>query len=180
MSQTLPTLQPIGQFTNTLRSGLKNGNPQQKNGDDRTKWIQAAEALDALHNGVSSALSFAQSAASSIVIPSGIGGGDFVGSGTVFAPNFANGHTQELTLTGDATINAAIGPIVPGDEMVIVLIQDSTGGWQVTSWDASYLFPGTFGLDPTPATATVFTFRVNSASHLFLKCPPVTGITPWP
>ena len=100
------------------------------------------------------------------------------GSGTTFTPNYANGSTQVFTLTGNATINAVTG-VLPGQEFILVLVQDATGGRQVTSWDASYLIPGVFGLDPTPATATVFRFIGNAVSHVFLTATPITQV-PWP
>lgn len=99
-------------------------------------------------------------------------------AGTNFTIDIGQGHTQVLPLIGDATINAPTGLLIPGDELVLILVQDSVGGHQAT-WDAMFHFPGVFGLDPTANTATVFVFRINSAFHCILKSPPVTNIQ-WP
>lgn len=142
--------------------------------------LQINDKINATQFLVTSYNSFSkrESSPAVLAVNGGIGGaGLFSGTGATFTPDFNNGLTQIWTLTADLTINAAINGH-PGDEIVIVLVQDATGGWQAT-WDATYLFPGTFGLDPTPSTATVFVFRVNGSGHLFLKAPATTG-TPWP
>lgn len=170
----LTGLPAIGNLTNAIRNGPSQGNSGQI-------WVQNAQALDTLDSNFQSVAQavtelFGSSSSSS---STGFAWASFnAGSGTSFSPNFAQGSEQEFTLTGNGTIGPATGG-TPGMPLVIVLVQDATGGRQISSWDASYLFPGTFGLDPTPNTATTFFFMVNSKGHLFLTCAPVTG-TPWP
>jgi hypothetical protein len=171
---------PRGSAANSLTApaikDLINGIRAASRNKDHVKASEyTTEALGKLANYLTTAAPVLQSAST----PPSVASLYFnAGSGTTLSPNIANGTTQEFTLTGDATINALTGG-APGDEIVLVLVQDATGGRQVASWDASYHFPGTFGLDPTPATATVFTFRVNAAGNLFLTCAPITAL-PWP
>jgi len=137
------------------------------------------EYLDALSTDIIQAI---QAIADFINITSGIQpGGYFNDTGTSFAPNFVNGHTQCFHMTGNATINPIAGVAIAGDEITIILVQDATGGRTVT-WDATYLGnPGGFQPDPTASTATIYVFGVNdnSVAHLFLKSPPITMVS-WP
>lgn len=144
-------------------------------------WLQNSQALDTLDENfqtLAGVVSDIQASSGGSSVPVANTNYFNAGSGTTFSPNYANGATQEFTLTGNATINAVTGAS-PGWEIVLILVQDATGGRQVTSWDASFHFPGQFDLDPTAATATCFVFGVNGAGNLFLMSPPTTQLL-WP
>ena len=51
-------------------------------------------------------------------------------------PDYSNGAIQEVTLTGDITVDFPTSGTV-GGEFLLILIQDSTGGWEITL-DAGY------------------------------------------
>lgn len=94
---------------------------------------------------------------------------DLPGDGTAFALNFATpltpsfefGKTQQMTLTGNLTVNAAPadGVVAPGQEVAFTLTQDGVGGRTVT-WDASW---GTVPpIDSAPNAVSVFVFKNTS------------------
>jgi hypothetical protein len=171
-SVDLTGLPGIGQLTNSIRVG-----PSQQNSSQI--WLQSAQALDTLDQNFQSVAGVVTDLQASVSAPVATSSLYYDnGSGASFTPNFAQGTTQVCTLTGNATINLSAGAQA-GQEVILILVQDATGGWQVTSWDASYYFAGEFDLDPTPSTATVFRFIPNAAGNLIQSGPPVTSV-PWP
>jgi hypothetical protein len=168
-SVDLTGLPGIGQLTNAIRVGPSPQNSSQI-------WLQNAQALDTLDQNFQSVANVVTDLQEAASTPSSSTALYFnAGSGASFSPNFAQGTTQVYTLTGNGTIGASSGALA-GQEVLVILVQDSTGGRQITSWDASYHFAGEFDLDPTPNTATVFRFIPNAAGSLIQSGPPVTRV----
>jgi len=76
-------------------------------------------------------------------------------------PGFEWGKTQQMTLTGNTTVNAAPadGVVAPGQEVSFTFTQDAVGGRTVT-WDASWGTPP--AIDPAPNATTVYRFKNTS------------------
>lgn len=138
------------------------------------------EYVDAIVSALGLDLTTIQSLLPSSLIPT-TASVYYKASGSDFTPNLQNGFVQEFTMTGNTTIHAATGTISPGDQLIIILVQDATGGRTVT-WDPTFLFPGIFAPDPDPDTASVYLFMANAKQppDFFLLAAPIIGITPWP
>lgn len=178
---TTPSINRPAQDIRTLNAPyINSNNPDQQNQGQMFNTLQ--EYLDSTNGDLGDTVSLLNSfiayvTGGNFASSSAVGGYKDNGTGTSLTPDFNTGRTQVIILSGNATINAALNAPA-GDSMTIVLVQDATGNRQVTSWDASYLFGGTLGLDPTPSTATVYLFGVNGSGHLFIKSY-MTGVS-WP
>ena len=71
---------------------------------------------------------------------------------SIITPDYGNGATQEVTLTGDITVNFPSNAVA-GGSFLLVLAQDATGGWEITL-DAGYKLGDEIAYgDPSTVTA---------------------------
>ena len=113
----------------------------------------------------------ALSANSNIVAPSQAAVKSYIGtkvkgattaSGTVFTPDVTSTGTFNYTLTGNATINNPTG-MVDGDNITILVIQDSTGG-RIVTWGSAFRFMGGGYQATTTASGVSIVSAVYQAS----------------
>ncbi len=88
------------------------------------------------------------------------------GGSPVIGFNASNRH--ELTLTEDVAFAEPI-EVNAGQGGVIYLIQDSTGGWNITSWDSKFVFLNDY---PTTGSANeihIYSYEIFSADKIIMS-----------
>ena len=82
----------------------------------------------------------------------------------------ADANNFKVTLGGDRTLSIADTPVA-GQSGVLLLIQDGTGGRDISSWDAKFIF--TDGAEPDPSGDALdairkLTYEVISATEIMI------------
>lgn len=75
-----------------------------------------------------------------------------------------NGDTQRIILTQDSTLQTFDTNAIPGQQLTVLIAQNSTGGWQVTFPANATLTQGPFTIDTTPNAVSAITFVYVSSS----------------
>jgi hypothetical protein len=85
--------------------------------------------------------------------------------------------TVEETLTDNTTVIDYTGLIQRGCQVVVIIKQDGTGGWQPQSWAAKFKLQGGGVVSYAPNTYSVYCFVGDSNGDLLLCSAPILGAT---
>lgn len=138
---------PGGFFaTQSLTNFIRQGTPVD---------VQTAEALESICNSGNSLLKRVAAVEQTLS-----GGGSGPAIADLIALGFRRTFTNVVTVSATTTMMTYADPVYEGDALIFGIVQDATGGRQIT-WDANLIGAPT-GIDQTAGIFNVFRFSAIS------------------